>query len=238
MTTARDKTLALPDSFFIRVGTQKGREKVVFGFSSLEGHLTITNNGDRRAINAHLTYDDGRVERLCELSYFTWGRFLVRMRQVLLPCTLWYFYSRKINLGRLKRRGFFLLTGHPGPDAEKELVEITKKGKRLQSKREIKHGTFQDLIKYPDDIVREKSPLYFLFSPDRRSIQGIIIRNPASPESKSYYFVTLKMFRQFVKKQNYLLYCILTELNFKNKDQLLRLFEEKVLRSKQANHPH
>jgi hypothetical protein len=55
MTTTPDKTLALPDSFFIRVGTEKGREKVCIGFSSIGGHLTITNNGERRVINAHLT---------------------------------------------------------------------------------------------------------------------------------------------------------------------------------------
>lgn len=151
------------------------------------------------------------------------------MRQVLPPNILQYFYTRKVNVGRLKRHGLSLLSGYPGPDVEKELVEITKKGKRLKSKREIRHGTFQDLIKYPDDIVRENSPLYFLFSPDRRSIQGIIIRDPASPRSKSYYFVTMKMFRQFVKEQNYLLYCILTELDFEYKDHLLRLFQEKIL---------
>jgi hypothetical protein len=229
MTTAPDKTLTLPDSFFIRVGTEKGREKVVFGFSSLEGHLTITNNGERRVINAHLTYDDGRIERLCELSYFTWKRLLVRMKQVLSPTTLGFFYQRKVNLGRIKRHGLFLTTASPGLDVEKKLVKITKKGKCFHSKREIKPGTFQDLIKYPKDIVTDDAPLYFLFSPDWRSIQGIIIRNPASPRSKSYYFVTMKMFKQFVKKQNNLLYWILTELNFKNKDHLLRLFEEKIL---------
>jgi len=229
MTTAPDKILTLPDSFFIRVGTEKGREKVVFGFSSLEGHLTITNNGERRVINAHLTYDAGRVERLCELSYFTWGRFLIRIKQVLSPTALGFFYQRKVNLGRIKRHGLFLTTASPGLNVEKELVRITKKGKCFHSKREIKHGTFQDLIKYPKDIVTDNAPLYFLFSPDRRSIQGIIIRDPASPLGKSYYFVTMKMFRQFVKEHNYLLFCILTELNFNNKEALLRLFEKKIL---------
>jgi hypothetical protein len=140
------------------------------------------------------------------MTYFTWARFLIRLRQVLTPNILQYFYSRKVNVGRLKRHGLFLLSGHPGPDVEKELVEITKKGKRLHSKREIKHGTFKDLIKYPEDIVTDDSPFYFLFSPDRRSIQGIIFRNPASPKSKSYYFVTMKMLRLFFKEQNYLLY--------------------------------
>jgi hypothetical protein len=66
--------IALSDSFFLKIGTLEGREKVLFGLTGTGSHISITNIGARRVVNAHITYDDPNCQPddLCELSYFTW----------------------------------------------------------------------------------------------------------------------------------------------------------------------
>lgn len=231
MTTPSDKTITLPESIFLKVGTLEGREKVSIGLTGTGAHFTITNNGARRVINAHITYDDHsrRPDYLCELSYFTWARLQVRMRQVLLPLQRQFFLSRTVNLGRLKRHGLFFLTGNPDPEAEKAIVRVNSGKTSIRSRKKILVSALHKIIKYTDDVPTDDAKFYFLFASNRGSIQGIIYRNPAAPWSKRYFLVTGKMYRQFCKEHNDIFYSILTELHFKGKERLLQLFEEKLM---------
>lgn len=233
MHTPSDKIITLDESLYLSIGTEKGREKISFSLTGTGSHFTITNNGDKRAINAHMTYDDPVRDRdyFCEFSYFTWARLIVRMKQLLLPLQQHFFLSRTINLGRLKRHRLFFLTGNPDPDVEKAIVKVNKSKTYIRSKKTVYYSAFQKLIKYPDEIPTENATFYLLFAPYRKAMQGIIYRNPTTPDSKRYFFITNKMYRQFCKQQNYLLYSILADLHFTHKEKLLRLFQEKLMPS-------
>ena len=154
MTDALDKTITLPDSFFLKIGSQEGRQKVSIGLTGTGSHFTITNNGERRVINAHITYDDPTrpTDKLCELSYFTWARLLAKMRQQLLPLQQQFFLSRTVNLGRLKRHGLFFITGNPDPDTEKAIVKTNSSKTFIRSRKEVRHSALHELVKYPEDI--------------------------------------------------------------------------------------
>ena len=231
MTTPSDKIITLPKSFFLKVGTLKGREKISIGLIGTSSHVTITNNGARRVINAHITFDDParRPDYLCELSYFTWSRLQVRMRQLLLPLQQQFFLSPTVNLGRLKRHGLFLITGNPDPETEKAIARVKSSKTAIQSRKKVQVNTLLKLVKYPEDLPTDDAKFYFLFASNRKNIQGIIFRNPTAPWSKRYFLVTGKMYRQFCKQHNDLFYSILAELHFKGKEKLLRVLEEKLM---------
>jgi hypothetical protein len=233
MIASADKRIILSESGYLKIGSQKGREKISIGLTGTGSHFTITNNGERRMINAHITYDDlsRRTDYLCELSYFTWARLLVRMRQLLLPKQQQFFFSRRVNLGRLKRHRLLILSGNPDPDVEKALVKVNSSKTYIRSRKEVNSSVFHNLVKYPDEILTDNAKFYLLFSSKRKTFQGIIFRNPIAPDSKRYFLITNKMCRQFCKEQTYLFYSMLTELHFKNKENLLRLLEEKLFLS-------
>jgi hypothetical protein len=231
MTTSEDKIIALPDSFFMHTGMIEGRQKISIGITSTSSHLTITNNGPRRVINAHITYEDRTkpAEYFCEMSYFTCKRFLVRMKQILIPLQQQFLLSRTVNLGRLKRHRLIFVTSTPDAAAENAIVKVNGGKTYLRSKKNIRSSILHTLVKYPDDIPSDDAKCYFLFSPHRRAMQGIIFRNPLAPQSKRYFFITHKMLREFCKAHNQQLYVILTDLQFKHKEKLLQLLEEKLL---------
>lgn len=80
LTDIPDKIIQIPNTEYFSIGTKEGHQKITIGLAETGSHLTITNNSNRRTINAHITYDNPsrRPDYLCEFTYYTWARLIVQ----------------------------------------------------------------------------------------------------------------------------------------------------------------
>jgi hypothetical protein len=219
--------LSLPQSLFFYIGDRVGREKISFGISGAGGHYTLTNNAEKKSINLHYTSDNrsegSKADRLFEIKHSVLQQVMEKLTERMSLLSRQYFFSRRINLGRLKKHGLLCVSHDQDSYNWDEFLE--KRGKHLKTRKAIREDTMDRLIKYPEELTSDRSRVYSAYSSQNNSFifQGLLFRDPSARQGRRFFFLTRKQFDLFAKEQMHEITKVLQDVEFEGRDEILKI---------------
>jgi hypothetical protein len=220
------------ENFYLWFGNQPGREKITLGGGDAGVHYTIIFKGNKRVVDIHKTIElaDGKkdYEQILEMRWFTLMRLIATFQKVNIYLLRKFWFANRINLGKLGHHNLILFPLTPN-DSQAELFIDNKRKKKLRFKKEIPVGAFLEMFLYPHEVLNSKQKSFLAYSTKygRLKQQGLIFQQESDKRTRSFYYITSKQFRSFIRANQVAIFNILNCLDFTNKRAVMtHLFKQ------------
>ncbi len=214
-----NKEIELLSKGYLQVGNTPNNEKLVIGNGG-DYHHTLHFGTKSGSLDFHKTYHDERPqETLFEIRHFTLARILTKFRKPLMRAYFKYWFSIKISIGKLKKYKCFLSPITTDEIIGKEIVNITRAGKRFRFKKEISFEKFEDQYLKPDDLVNAAPGAFLVYRLKKGGVtlQGIIIKHESQIPKKSFAFCSIKNYNRYIRDCTIWMYKFIRESQIENK---------------------
>jgi hypothetical protein len=221
------------DNFFIWFGNKPGQEKITFGGGEAGVHYTIIFKGNKRVVDIHKTIElaesKKEYEQILEMSWFTFMRFIISFHKSTLCLLRKFWFTNRINLGKLGHHNLVLFP-LTLDDRKAELFIENKRKKKIGFRNEISVTSFREMFFYPAEVPDSKQKSFWVYSTKKGILkqQGIIFQHEGDMRTRSFYFITRKQFRKYMRANQEEIYNILNRLDFTNKPAVISYFNEVV----------
>lgn len=226
--------------FFLYVGVQPGCEKVVIGSNDLPLHLTCMIKRGQGLYEAHLTpqgkgFDKETRDIVFRMPIDDFNRFLLEWNAAI-QAIINYYYSQKINLGRMRRYKWVILPIIDDSQKAQQVVKVTKAGKHFRFNEKFDSEGMEFELLCPGCYSQSGFHKGFVYSTRKGRLrrQGVVF---SMPQSKGYHYVSAKGFNQMIKELIECTYDILSKYKIERQDRLLQYLEGVYRRKYLINAP-
>lgn len=219
------KELEILSKGYLQVGNIPNNEKVVIGHGG-DHHHTIHFGFKSGILDFHKTYHDERPqETLFEIRHFTLARLLAKFNNRMRRAYYAYWFSIQINIGKLKKNNCFLNPITTDESQAKDLVEITRSGKRFRFKKEMSFEKFADKWMVPEQLENAAPGAYLVYKWRRGCLilQGIIIKHESQKPTRSFAFCSMKNYNKYMRDCTIWMFKFLREAEIKSKYKKIAL---------------
>ena len=222
-------------NFFFYTQPNENREKYTFSFGENGIHFTLMYVAHKKAFDFHKKDDNVKdidninpYEPFFEMSSFKFFRFLRKNAIVQEYLLKEFVVKNKINLGKLKKNNCWLLQLE-NVNFSQEVYNTERKGRMLKSNKKFKFDSMITEMEFlhPDEI-KNINCNFFSVVKYRNGIttfEGFIYRI-----NGKLYFWNKKNINQLMKLTIVSNYNLLSQMNFINKDELLKKLYEIITR--------
>lgn len=230
------ESLSLPQelrNFFVWFNTNPGAEKISFGVGNDGDHYTIRFWSRKRYLDLHVTNEKtGKRKTIFEISYYGVFRLLVKLQKI--QPILLRKYLRRINLGKLKHHNCILFAHNLNEDSLKDFVLI-KKGRIKFRKNADLEGLSKFFIE-PDQIHTSNAEIFQVYKVKKGRIlrQGFLYKTENNKITNRFIFFTKRNFAGYNRQLAIVMFNLLKQREFLNKDEILRLMYEKLTSKRQS----
>lgn len=233
--------LELLSKGYLQVGNIPNNEKLVIGNGG-DHHHTLHFGFKSGILDFHKTYHDDRPqETLFEIRHFTLARILVKFRKPLFRSYFKYWFSTRIGVGKLKKYKCFLSPVTTDEITAREIVDITRAGKRFRFKKKIHYEKIVDRCISPDELVNASPGAFLVYRLKKGGItlQGIIIKYENQVPQRSFMFCNIKNYNAYLRDCTIWMYKLLREsqIEIKYKKPALALMWEVGIKKYIQNKP-
>lgn len=226
--------MELPN-FFFYTQPNENREKYTFSFGENGIHYTLMYVAHKKAVDFHKKDDNIKdidninpYEPFFEMSSFKFFRFLRKNAIVQEYLLKEFIVKSKINLGKLKKNNCWLVELE-NVNFSQDVYKTERKGRMLKSNKKFKFDSMITEMEFlhPDEI-KNINCNFFSVVKYRNGIttfEGFIYRI-----NGKLYFWNKKNINQLMKLTIVSNYNLLSQMNFINKDELLKKLYEIITR--------
>jgi hypothetical protein len=226
--------LELPN-FFFYTQPNDNREKYTFSFGENGIHYTLMYVAHKKAFDFHKKDDNVKdidninpYEPFFEMSSFKFFRFLRKNAIVQEYLLKEFVVKNKINLGKLKKNNCWLLQLE-NVNFSQEVYNTERKGRMLKSNKKFKLDSMITEMEFlhPDEIKNINCNVFSVvkYKNGITTFEGFIYRI-----NGKLYFWNKKNINQLMKLTIVSNYNLLSQINFINKDELLKKLYEIITR--------
>jgi hypothetical protein len=222
-------------NFFFYTQPNENREKYTFSFGENGIHFTLMYVAHKKAFDFHKKDDNIKdidninpYEPFFEMSSFKFFRFLRKNAIVQEYLLKEFIVKSKINLGKLKKNNCWLVELE-NVNFSQDVYKTERKGRMLKSNKKFKFDSMITEMEFlhPDEI-KNINCNFFSVVKYRNGIttfEGFIYRI-----NGKLYFWNKKNINQLMKLTIVSNYNLLSQMNFINKDELLKKLYEIITR--------
>lgn len=222
-------------NFFFYTQPNENREKYTFSFGENGIHFTLMYVAHKKAFDFHKKDDNVKdidninpYEPFFEMSSFKFFRFLRKNAIVQEYLLKEFIVKSKINLGKLKKNNCWLVELE-NVNFSQDVYKTERKGRMLKSNKKFKFDSMITEMEFlhPDEI-KNINCNFFSVVKYRNGIttfEGFIYRI-----NGKLYFWNKKNINQLMKLTIVSNYNLLSQINFINKDELLKKLYEIITR--------
>ena len=222
-------------NFFFYTQPNENREKYTFSFGENGIHFTLMYVAHKKAFDFHKKDDNIKdidninpYEPFFEMSSFKFFRFLRKNAIVQEYLLKEFIVKSKINLGKLKKNNCWLVELE-NVNFSQDVYKTERKGRMLKSNKKFKFDSMITEMEFlhPDEI-KNINCNFFSVVKYRNGIttfEGFIYRI-----NGKLYFWNKKNINQLMKLTIVSNYNLLSQINFINKDELLKKLYEIITR--------
>lgn len=207
-------------------------EKIVIKMDKWDVHYTIEFGFQKKKLNIHRTTEirgskQKKYKHLVTIRHFTLGRVLVYLKYNFPHLLQRYFFSKKINQGKLNRHNCILMPLECNQDKFANWMVVEKKKFRFSKKLKLPNP--EDIYVIPDEINDCHSKSFIVYKVYRGNLrmQGFIYKQTNKSNSKSFFFISKRNLNHFMRDYAVLLYGIFQQINFKGKPKILTEMENR-----------
>lgn len=226
--------MELPN-FFFYTQPNDNREKYTFSFGENGIHYTLMYVAHKKAFDFHKKDDNVKdidninpYEPFFEMSSFKFFRFLRKNAIVQEYLLKEFVVKNKINLGKLKKNNCWLLQLE-NVNFSQEVYNTERKGRMLKSNKKFKLDSMITEMEFlhPDEIKNINCNFFSVvkYKNGITTFEGFIYRI-----NGKLYFWNKKNINQLMKLTIVSNYNLLSQINFINKDELLKKLYEIITR--------
>ena len=226
--------MELPN-FFFYTQPNDNREKYTFSFGENGIHYTLMYVAHKKAFDFHKKDDNVKdidkinpYEPFFEMSSFKFFRFLRKNAIVQEYLLKEFVVKNKINLGKLKKNNCWLLQLE-NVNFSQEVYNTERKGRMLKSNKKFKLDSMITEMEFlhPDEIKNINCNVFSVvkYKNGITTFEGFIYRI-----NGKLYFWNKKNINQLMKLTIVSNYNLLSQINFINKDELLKKLYEIITR--------
>lgn len=222
-------------NFFFYTQPNENREKYTFSFGENGIHFTLMYVAHKKAFDFHKKDDNVKdidninpYEPFFEMSSFKFFRFLRKNAIVQEYLLKEFVVKNKINLGKLKKNNCWLLQLE-NVNFSQEVYNTERKGRMLKSNKKFKLDSMITEMEFlhPDEIKNINCNVFSVvkYKNGITTFEGFIYRI-----NGKLYFWNKKNINQLMKLTIVSNYNLLSQINFINKDELLKKLYEIITR--------
>jgi len=222
-------------NFFFYTQPNDNREKYTFSFGENGIHYTLMYVAHKKAFDFHKKDDNVKdidninpYEPFFEMSSFKFFRFLRKNAIVQEYLLKEFVVKNKINLGKLKKNNCWLLQLE-NVNFSQEVYNTERKGRMLKSNKKFKLDSMITEMEFlhPDEIKNINCNVFSVvkYKNGITTFEGFIYRI-----NGKLYFWNKKNINQLMKLTIVSNYNLLSQINFINKDELLKKLYEIITR--------
>ena len=222
-------------NFFFYTQPNDNREKYTFSFGENGIHYTLMYVAHKKAFDFHKKDDNVKdidninpYEPFFEMSSFKFFRFLRKNAIVQEYLLKEFVVKNKINLGKLKKNNCWLLQLE-NVNFSQEVYNTERKGRMLKSNKKFKFDSMITEMEFlhPDEIKNINCNIFSVvkYRNGITTFEGFIYRI-----NGKLYFWNKKNINQLMKLTLVSNYNLLSQINFINKDELLKKLYEIITR--------
>lgn len=226
--------MELPN-FFFYTQPNENREKYTFSFGENGIHYTLMYVAHKKAFDFHKKDDNIKdidninpYEPFFEMSSFKFFRFLQKNAIVQEYLLKEFIVKSKINLGKLKKNNCWLVELE-NVNFSQDLYKTERKGRMLKSNKKFKFDSMITEMEFlhPDEIKNINCNIFSVvkYRNGITTFEGFIYRI-----NGKLYFWNKKNINQLMKLTIVSNYNLLSQINFINKDELLKKLYEIITR--------
>lgn len=226
--------MELPN-FFFYTQPNENREKYTFSFGENGIHYTLMYVAHKKAFDFHKKDDNVKdidninpYEPFFEMSSFKFFRFLRKNAIVQEYLLKEFIVKSKINLGKLKKNNCWLVELE-NVNFSQDVYKTERKGRMLKSNKKFKFDRMITEMEFlhPDEIKNINCNIFSVV----KYINGIItFEGFIYRINGKLYFWNKKNINQLMKLTLVSNYNLLSQINFINKDELLKKLYEIITR--------
>jgi hypothetical protein len=215
---------------------QPGNEK--FHLKSINDdkiHYTLHLGTKSHYLDIHIKNEEtGEYKTLFEMHHFSFARMMVVFLRYFKYATIRYAFSKRINLGRLKRYNCVLVKVDLDKDLslDEDFLTVKQTGRHTKMKfnGNVMKAKLDGMVIEPDDILQSNCGCFQVYKTKNNNARfiGYIYRHPHNMRSRRFFFVSKGRF-QFIKA---LLHHGITQglrsAQFADKDKILKDWQSKM----------
>lgn len=215
---------------FFYVQNNPGVEKYTFKSLEPNVHYTIRFWSRNKTIELHKKNEiTGEYHKYFEISFFKFLLFFKRLEIIQKYHVVEFFLHRKINTGKLKKFKCYLYPLKQYADENPQMLKKTRNGRQLKLNKNFGFNNLIQNIKFidPDEIKNYKEEVFFVYRLKKENLiyQGFIYK---LPQIKGLYFISKREFSIYNKTLMVTIFNLLSKMNFKNKNELLKKFYDDI----------
>lgn len=222
-------------NFFFYTQPNDNREKYTFSFGENGIHYTLMYVAHKKAFDFHKKDDNIKdidninpYEPFFEMSSFKFFRFLRKNAIVQEYLLKEFIVKSKINLGKLKKNNCWLVELE-NVNFSQDVYKTVRKGRMLKSNKKFKFDSMITEMEFlhPDEIKNINCNIFSVvkYRNGITTFEGFIYRI-----NGKLYFWNKKNINQLMKLTLVSNYNLLSQINFINKDELLKKLYEIITR--------
>ena len=222
-------------NFFFYTQPNENREKYTFSFGENGIHYTLMYVAHKKAFDFHKKDDNVKdidkinpYEPFFEMSSFKFFRFLRKNAMVQEYLLNEFIVKNRINLGKLKKNNCWLVQLE-NVNFSQEVYNTERKGRMLKSNKKFKFDSMITEMEFlhPDEIKNINCNIFSVvkYRNGITTFEGFIYRI-----NGKLYFWNKKNINQLMKLTIVSNYNLLSQINFINKDELLKKLYEIITR--------
>jgi hypothetical protein len=222
-------------SFFVRINSTPGAEKIIFPSSEEGMHYTIRFWSRLKYLDLHLTNEKtGAHETLFQIKYFTLIRLLARLIKIQQYLFSKYVLTNTINPGKLKQHNCILIASINDESEAQDFLKI--KDGYIKFRKNVDFTKLNRFILLPSELSSSNKEAFHVFKVRNRAMlrQGIIYKQTVNSNIR-YLFFTKKMQSRFAKQMIYATYNLLKRQEFENKNNVLQLLHTHIAKTYPAS---
>lgn len=170
----------------------------------------------------------GEYETVFEIGYFTLFRLLLNLERTVQYLFYKHLFSKKINIGKLKRHGCILLSLPSNEEEMSVFIKLKNKGKHISIRDDADFSLLTKFLLYPDQAYQTDKREFHVLKYKNGNLlrQGTMIKVKGKNDSTQFVFVTDRDMLGCSREMMYAVYGFLEKQQFKNRDHILRLLME------------
>ena len=223
---------------FLHFSTTLNNEKLIIG-TGADYHYTIHFGAKSKIFDIHKTHNNGQHETIFQIRHFTLARILTQLHKPLMWGYNNHWFSKEINIGKLKKYNCFLTSITTDEKLAEEVINITKAGKRFRFKKRIDYEKFANNYLLPDELMDAQPGAFLVYRLRKETItlQGILMKNEEQKLKRSFMFCSVKNYNALMRCCVLWTFKLTRETQMPDKKMLLDLLWNNVVKKYFANKP-
>lgn len=223
---------------FLQIVQTEYKEKILLGLGD-DHHFTLHFGTFSGFLDIHKTFDDGTHETLFKIRHFTLARICVSLQKTTIYAYRKYWFSKRINIGKLKKYNCYLFPISYNEEEVKDYFEVKRNGKYIRVRKNISFEKHMGRIISPDDIQQHASGQFMVyrFKNNQLYFQGMLIKSNDAKSKRSFIFCSTKNYNAFTKLINHKIFMSLRKVEFEGKDSVIKILWQDGLKKYYTNQP-